>query len=186
MNSIGAAIATSTRIGNCLGASQVHTARHVAHTALILSFCVGIFNCTLIQIVRLQWGYLFTSDPAVIEIVVDVLHLAAFFQLADSVGATCGGILRGCGRQNLGAAMNLTAYYIIGLPLSLLLTFYFHLGIMGLWLGLIVGQISTMCFALVVIGRTDWGEMVRDAQKLIGDQGEIFLARGLEYVSIRE
>lgn len=37
------------------------------------------------------------------------------------------GVLRGCGRQALGATINLTAYYLIGVPLGLLLGFRYHL-----------------------------------------------------------
>jgi Na+-driven multidrug efflux pump len=38
------------------------------------------------------------------------------FQLSDAVGAVSGGILRGIGRQDLGAWMNVFGYYVVGLP----------------------------------------------------------------------
>jgi multidrug resistance protein, MATE family len=70
--------------------------------------------------------------------------------------------------------MNFTAYYIIGLPLSMLFTFHFRFGIFGLWMGLLTGQFCTTSFALSIILTTDWENEVARAQKLIGAQGEIY------------
>ena len=46
------------------------------------------------------------------------------------------GILRGSGRQALGAVINFVAYYVIGLPLGISLAFAAHLGALGMWIGL--------------------------------------------------
>jgi MATE family multidrug resistance protein len=51
-------------------------------------------------------------------------------------------MLRGCGRQNLGAYINLTGYYIIGLPVGIYLTFIHKMGLIGLWVGLTIGYKS--------------------------------------------
>jgi MATE family multidrug resistance protein len=46
------------------------------------------------------------------------------------------GVLRGCGRQKIGAVINLTMYWGLGLPLSCFMAFKLGLGAMGLWTGL--------------------------------------------------
>lgn len=51
-----------------------------------------------------------------------------YLQVADGLANSCGGILRGQGRQHLGAAFNLVAYYILALPLGLSLAFKFGQG----------------------------------------------------------
>lgn len=38
------------------------------------------------------------------------------------------GIARGCGRQKICVYVNLAAYYLVGLPAAISLTFFFHLG----------------------------------------------------------
>lgn len=41
----------------------------------------------------------------------------------------CGaGIARGCGWQKIGAIVNLASFYLIGIPLGIVLAFVFHLG----------------------------------------------------------
>jgi len=37
------------------------------------------------------------------------------------------GVARGCGRQELGAYINLCTFYVIGVPTALVLAFYFNL-----------------------------------------------------------
>jgi MATE family multidrug resistance protein len=37
------------------------------------------------------------------------------------------GVLTGCGKQKIGAAVNLGAFYLLGIPMAVLLAFIFHL-----------------------------------------------------------
>ena len=50
-------------------------------------------------------------------------------------GATSG-ILRGSGRQILGAILNFFCYYVIGLPVGISLAFAAGMGTLGIWTGL--------------------------------------------------
>jgi MATE family multidrug resistance protein len=38
------------------------------------------------------------------------------------------GIVRGCGFQKIGAYVNLSAYYLVGIPAALCFAFVYHLG----------------------------------------------------------
>jgi MATE family multidrug resistance protein len=44
--------------------------------------------------------------------------------------------MRGCGRQKIGASINLVTYWGLGLPIACLLAFPGKLGALGLWTGL--------------------------------------------------
>jgi MATE family multidrug resistance protein len=50
--------------------------------------------------------------------------------------AVAGGIFRGTGRAHIGAAINLTSYYLVGIPAGLVLCFTKAWGLTGLWFGL--------------------------------------------------
>ena len=63
------------------------------------------------------------------------MPLVASFQVADGLAGSCGGVLRGLGRQHLGAAFNLLAYYVLALPLGITLAFRAGYGLQGLWIG---------------------------------------------------
>lgn len=106
-------IAASTRIANLIGATLADPAKVAARVALFASVIVGIVNITLLSSLRDYIPKLFTNDKDVIAVVADVLPLCAAFQLFDALAATCNGILRGLGRQEIGGIVNLVAYYIV-------------------------------------------------------------------------
>jgi multidrug resistance protein, MATE family len=72
---------------------------------------------------------------SVVRLVAQVMPLVASFQVADGLAGSCGGVLRGLGRQHLGAAFNIVAYYILALPIGIMLAFRAGYGLQGLWIG---------------------------------------------------
>ena len=69
------------------------------------------------------------------HLVSKVMPLVASFQVADGLAGSCGGVLRGQGRQHLGAFFNMLAYYVLALPLGITLAFRADYGLQGLWIG---------------------------------------------------
>jgi len=99
-----------------------------------------------------------------VVLVSQVMPFVAAFQIADALAGSCGGVLRGQGRQHLGAIFNLVAYYILALPLGITVAFHprTHLGLKGLWLGQDVALflIALGEYAVVWLG-TDWDKEVQ-------------------------
>ncbi|TFY62013.1 hypothetical protein EVJ58_g4138 [Rhodofomes roseus] len=77
---------------------------------------------------RNVFGYVFSEDEEVIR------------RIWDCLAGSCGGVLRGLGRQHLGAMFNLIAYYVLALPMGIALAFLpqMQLGLQGLWIGQVV------------------------------------------------
>ncbi|XP_038994704.1 protein DETOXIFICATION 16-like [Hibiscus syriacus] len=74
------------------------------------------------------------------------------------------GIARRCGWQKIGAYVNLGSYYIVGIPLSIVLAFVFHLGTKGLCLGIRAALFTQMMFLLIITARTNWEQEVKNHQ----------------------
>ena len=51
------------------------------------------------------------------------------------------GVLRGAGKQIVGAVVNFVCYYIIGLPLGISLALLTKLGVTGIWIGVGVADV---------------------------------------------
>lgn len=66
------------------------------------------------------------------------------------------GTARGCGWQKIGAVINLGAYYLLGIPCSVILAFVYHFGGKGLWTGIIVALFFQALALFVVTLRTNW------------------------------
>jgi MATE family multidrug resistance protein len=81
----------------------------------------------------------YTDDAAVIAIAVELLFLAAIFQLSDGIQVSSAGILRGLNDTRTPMLITVVAYWLVGLPLGAILGFRFGLGARGMWMGLIAG-----------------------------------------------
>ncbi|KAI0700316.1 MOP flippase [Cytidiella melzeri] len=142
----GIGVAASTRVGNLIGLRSATAAKRASHASALLSVVTGLVIMITLLATKNVFGKIFSDDMDVVELVSKVMPLVASFQIADGLAGSCGGVLRGQGRQHLGALFNLVAYYVLALPMGITLAFHprTHLGLQGLWIGQVV--------ALFVVG----------------------------------
>lgn len=84
-------------------------------------------------------------------------------QVMDSIQGVLSGVARGCGWQALGAAANLGAYYVVGLPAAIVLAFVYNLKGRGLWFGMIMGIFTQTVTLFLMTCATDWQQQAEDA-----------------------
>lgn len=149
MNTVpfGVGVAASARVGNLLGARNARGAARAANTAAWLSMFLGLIVLSVLMISRNHFAKIFNDDERVVRLTAEVLPYVALFQIADGLNGSCGGSLRGMGRQHVGAAVNLISYYCGALPLGVWLAFH-GWGLKGLWVG--------QCIALYLVGMLEW------------------------------
>ncbi|CAN3369883.1 ethionine resistance-conferring protein 1 [Diutina catenulata] len=155
-------IAGSTRIANYLGAGLAPNAKRATSVALGSGLCVAAFNWALVFYFRWPIAALFTDDERVIEVLHNVIWLIALMQVVDAMNAVSAGCLRGQGQTKVGGIVNLFAYYVVGLPLSIWLTFYspWKGNLEGLWAGCVA--------ALVIIaGVQSWYALGANFNRLV-------------------
>ena len=161
----GLGVATSSRVGNLLGSRDTKGARRAAHLAAILSVIFGCVVLTILMSTRHHFAKIFNNDPKVIELTSEIMPFVALFQIADGMNGSCGGVLRGMGRQHLGAAVNLVSYYCFALPLGIYLAFPVGLGLQGLWVGQCVALYCAGILEWIIVACSQWEEEVRRAFK---------------------
>ena len=95
------------------------------------------------------------------------MWLIALMQISDAMNANSAGCLRGQGQTKIGGIVNLFSYYVVGLPLSVYLSFYspWKGSLHGLWIGstvalTIIGSVQSY-YALTV----DFNKLCDDARK---------------------
>ncbi|XP_021032624.1 multidrug and toxin extrusion protein 2 isoform X1 [Mus caroli] len=164
----GFGVAASVRVGNALGAGNADQARCSCTTVLlcagVCALLVGILLAALKDVV----AYIFTNDKDIISLVSQVMPIFAPFHLFDALAGTCGGVLRGTGKQKIGAILNAVGYYGFGFPIGVSLMFAAKLGIIGLWAGLIVCVFFQAFSYLIYILRTNWNRVAEQAQVRAG------------------
>ncbi|CAH8373250.1 unnamed protein product [Eruca vesicaria subsp. sativa] len=146
----------STRVGNELGSNQPQRARRAAIVGLGLSIALGFTAFTFTFSVRNMWARLFTDDEEIIKLTLMVLPIVGLCELGNCPQTTGCGVLRGSARPRIGANINLAAFYVVGMPMGIVITFWFGFGFKGLWLGMLAAQIACVIGMMVVTCRTNW------------------------------
>ncbi|VDC05078.1 unnamed protein product [Peniophora sp. CBMAI 1063] len=153
----GIGVAASARVGSLIGSRSAAGARFAGHLSAFASVLAGATVMILLLATKNVFPYMFTDNGQVAQLVSQVMPLLASFQIADGLAGSCGGVLRGQGRQHLGAVFNVVAYYILALPIGISLAFKYDLGLAGLWIGQVIGLfvVGIAEYAVVWLG-TDW------------------------------
>lgn len=74
---------------------------------------------------------------------------------------------RGSGRQDIGAYVNLAAYYLFGIPAAAVLGFRFKMSGRGLWIGITVGSCVQAVLLGLIVSLTNWKQQVSKLLKVI-------------------
>jgi len=166
-------VAVAVRIGNLLGEGDARRAKLANNASLLMSLFFSMFSSSLFVLLRNRWAYIFNDDPEVVELVASILPLVALFQIFDGMAGCTSGILRARGKQFLGAMLNLSAYYVLGIPVGIWLAFSLHLGLSGLWIGLTISLIYSAIIGAAVCLRTDWEREVMKVEDRLRKEGKI-------------
>ncbi|KII84673.1 hypothetical protein PLICRDRAFT_357130 [Plicaturopsis crispa FD-325 SS-3] len=160
-------VAASVRIGNLLGEHNARRARVAANTSLLMAVAIAGVCSAMFLVFRNSWGRLFNDDTEVVSLAASILPLVALFQLFDGLSAVTSGILRARGKQFTGALLNLSAYYVIGIPFGVWLAFKRGMELHGLWVGLTVSLVYCAAWGVGMCLRTDWVREVAKVQERI-------------------
>ena len=124
-------------MGNALGAGKTAEAQLSSKVAVVCA-AVSLIFCGFNHwdLWRMKSAIFFTNDMEIVARVKDVMvFLSCLPSLWLHSASVTGGIIRGAGKQMIGAGCNLVGYYFVGLPIGVSLMFAAHLGIVGLWVG---------------------------------------------------
>ena len=147
---LGVATAGSVRVGLAVGARDREGARRAGYATFIgAAMVMSVSALTFVAIPRLL-ARMLTNQAAVIEAALPLFFVAGLFQLSDGLQAAGIGALRGAADTKFAFISNLIGYWVVGLPLSLLLGFHWNMGIVGLWWGFVAGL---TCVAVLVFLR---------------------------------
>lgn len=135
----GLSVAISARVGNSIGRKRPDEARFRGFVGVGVCCCVMAVTAAIIFLFPRQIATIYTDEVAVIDLAVQLLFMAAIFQLSDGLQVAGFGALRGLKDTKVPMIVNLIAYWVIGLPVAWYLGFQMGYGAPGLWIGLIAG-----------------------------------------------
>lgn len=149
--------ATGVRVANELGAGNGKAAKFATTVSVVHSLVIGLFFGVIIMALHNKYALIFSSSIVVLQAVDNLSYLLAFTILLNSIQPVLSGVAIGSGWQSWVAYINLGCYYVIGVPLGVVMGWVFHLGVEGIWGGMIFGgtAVQTVILAIITI-RCNW------------------------------
>ena len=135
----GLGIAGGIRVGEGRGLKDLQKIRISGNVALLL---VVVFMTSMMLLIFIANRYLvelYIADGEVIRIAMQLMLVAAIFQLSDGIQVVSLGILRGISDINIPTWVTMFAYWGISLPLGYFLAFNLKMDAIGIWIGLLAG-----------------------------------------------
>ncbi|KAK1405130.1 MATE efflux family protein ALF5 [Heracleum sosnowskyi] len=159
MFTYGLSASASTRVSNELGAGNPDKAKHAMKVTLKLSLILAVAVVLALGFGHDIWAASFSDSSTIIEEFASVTPLLVISIVVDSFQGILSGVARGCGWQHLAVYINLAMFYLIGMPIAVLLGFKLKLYAKGLWLGLICGLTCQAGSLLLLTRFGAWNKM---------------------------
>lgn len=163
MVTLGLLGAACVRVANELGRGDAKAVKFSIKVILCTSSAIGVTLWVLCLIFGNKIGLLFSNEEAVVQTVSDLSILLAFSMLFNSIYPVFSGVAVGAGLQATVAIINLVCFYIIGLPVGILLGYVASLQVKGIWIGMLFGVVAETVALSFMMWRTNWDEEVLKA-----------------------
>jgi MATE family multidrug resistance protein len=136
---LGISLAITVRVGQATGRGDPHAARFAGFVGIALAGLFMTCSALLILAVPELIAEIYTQDPALKNMAVALLFMAAIFQVFDGLQVAGAGALRGLKDTKIPMVMTSFAYWGIGLPLGYVLGISRGGGPSAMWIGFICG-----------------------------------------------
>lgn len=157
--------ASCVRVSNELGRGNAKATKFSIKVIVTISASLGVICWFLCLIFGRQISYFFTTSEEIAEEVSKLSVLLSFSLLLNSVQPVLSGVAVGAGLQSMVAYVNLGSYYLVGVPVGVVLAYVANLGVTGLWIGLLGGVAIQTIVLSFIIWRTDWDDQVNKASQ---------------------
>ena len=161
---LGMSYAATARVGQWLGRKDLPGIKRAGY----ISIGMGLIVMSLLAIAMLLFPrfivgiYLDINDPAnerLISLALPMLTIASIAQILDAAQKITYGALQGLQDTRIPVFLNISAFWLIGLPTGYFLGFHFGLDGIGLWLGQSLGvAIAAILFLIRFRWQTNYLE----------------------------
>ena len=154
---LGISAAGAVRVGHAVGRHDAPGASAAGWSTITLG--AGVMTASAVVFLaapRLILG-VFTPDEQVVGIGLTLIFVAALFQIFDGLQVSATGALRGLGDTRTAMQLNLAGHWMCGLPIGYTLCFVMGWGVIGLWIGVLIGLTLIGALLLAIWRRREVG-----------------------------
>lgn len=167
MTQLGISIATTTLVGNSIGAENIHNAKNYVISSLLLGVGVMSIATSLVMIFRHEIPLAYTSNIEVNKAFDGLLFIYLFFSIPDAIQVQLSGVLKGLGKQKWGSIITLIVLFPVNISLAYYLAFSKNLGLSGLWYSQLTSVIILALGNFCVYLRVDYVDVIKEMKKSV-------------------
>ncbi|KAL8523419.1 hypothetical protein ACS0TY_013396 [Phlomoides rotata] len=153
---LGLFAATGIRVAYEIGAGNEKSAKFAAKVSVFNSLVIGFVFFLIIIAFPDKIAMIFSSSSSVVSMVEGLAFLLAITILFNCVQPILSGVAVGSGWLVLVAYINIGSYYIVGVPLGILLGWYLQFGLKGIWVGMICGTVTQTLILAIITVKCPW------------------------------
>ena len=136
---LGVAQATSVLVGQAVGRADPPGARRAAGAGLLVGAGFMSVTAALFLLIPEPLAAVFSVDQSVIATAATLLPIAGVFQIVDGLQVVAAGALRGVADTRVPMILNFVGFWLVGLPVCVVLGLGLDQGPTGVWWGLAIG-----------------------------------------------
>ena len=176
MMSWGCYMAITIRVGKYVGAGMKYEAQRSAKAGVVISSTISIVVAILVFLFRYEIPYFFTNDQDIVDLLSDLIIVLCFLQFFMILYGDLSAIYRGIGQQKISAKLVLLTYYLISLPITLILLFLPSIdlvsstlyGTVAIWSSLAFGNfVAGFTLFIYLIWKVNWEKVLTESQMRI-------------------
>lgn len=154
-------MATTTLVGQGLGAEKPELSEKVTNQAMLISVAV----MTAVALLFFSFGqyafYIFTDDPDVISMGSNAMRILAFSLPVTAIYFVLAGALRGAGDTKYAMYVSTVGVWGVRLLVGYLLADVLGLALVGAWTAVVLDMVVRMFFALKRFFSGEWKEVIQ-------------------------
>ena len=146
--SLGLSVAVTARVAFHIGRDDHQLAKYTGALGIGFGVIIALFTAAIMLIFSSELTAIFTDDEQVTAVALQLLVLAAIFQISDGIQVNANGALRGMKDTKIPMYICVIAYWLIGFPVGYILAEHFAMGVVGYWMAIISG----LTMAAILLG----------------------------------
>ena len=161
---VGFTVACSILVGTNIGKGDIKAIKHYYRLSIICATIVGAIQVVILLFARDWIISIFTTEEAVIEQMEMAWSIFLVFVLFDTIQGVAQAAIRASQQQKCGAIITALAYWVIGIPVTLLLVFKYAKGIRGIWVGPTLAVTFLTITYIQIFTSMNWKDLVEKAK----------------------
>jgi putative MATE family efflux protein len=137
---ISLSMGNQIKVAHLIGAKEFETVHRQLMKTLKLGVLAGFAAMLGLCLISKPLLLIFTKDPRVISLGQTLFYLGLLLEPLRACNIIVGMTLRASGDAKFPATVSVLLTWGVAIPLAYLLAFHFHLGLVGLWIGMICDE----------------------------------------------